>query len=126
MEEHQPPYDAARDGERRARQPLFYSADQLLGRAPIRLRRASDKRRLAVHLLMAVLLISLSAWWVLVPRLFAGAVMLALTADHGVHVGDLPSLLFLAVAVRSLLVARRMALPPRSLAPIQGARIKSR
>lgn len=102
-------YQGDRD-ERRAPEPLLYSADQLLGRAPIRLRRAADKRRLAMHLLLAALLVALTAWWVLVPHVFAGPTLLVLGAGHGVHLGDLPSLLFLAVAGRSLLVARGVAL----------------
>jgi hypothetical protein len=90
------------DGERRARPPLLYTRDQLLGRAPIYTRRLSDKRRLAAHLLAVVLLIALTAWWVLPRHAFAGPVLLDLTATNGVHLGDLPTVLFLAVCLRSL------------------------
>ena len=110
MEEQAPRYDPARDGERRARQPLLYSPDQLLGRAPIRLRRASDKRRLAAHLVGVAAMVALTAWWVLPLHGFAGPVILVLTSTHGVHVGDLPSLVFVAVAARSTLVAGRIVL----------------
>ena len=110
MEEHQSTANGPEGtGDRRAPEPLFYSGDQLLGRAPIRLRRATDKRRLAMHLLLAALLMWLTAWWVLIPHVFAGPVLFALSPSHGVHLGDLPSLLFVAVAGRSLLVARAAA-----------------
>ena len=111
-------YDPARHGERRAPEPLLYTREQLLGRAPIRLRRASDKRRLAAHLVLAAVLMTVTAWWVLVPRLFVGPVMFVLIEGHGLHLGDLPSLLLVAVAVRSLLIARRLSLaPPGATAP---------
>jgi len=93
--------------ERRAPQPLVYTPDQLLGRAPVRLRRRADKVRLAGHLAAAVALVGLSLWWVIPLHAFAGPVLLTLTATHGVHLGDLPTLLFGAVALRSLVVARR-------------------
>jgi len=100
-------FDVVGDQERRAPEPLFYTPEQLVGRAPIRLRRRSDRRRLAAHLLIATALLSLVSWWVLLPHVFAGPVVLSLTPDHGVHLGDLPSLLFGAVAGRSLLIAGR-------------------
>lgn len=94
--------------ERRAPQPVLYSPDQLLGRAPIRLRRASDRRRLAGHLVVVVLVVPLTAWWVVPAHSFAGPVVLTLTASHGVHLGDLPTLAFLGAAARSIVVARRL------------------
>jgi hypothetical protein len=97
--------------ERRARQPLLYTPDQLLGRTPIRFRRKADKRRFAAHLLAVILLVGLSLWWVVPLHAFAGPVLLTLTRTHGVHVGDLPTLVFLALAARSLVVARRLAAP---------------
>jgi hypothetical protein len=103
------PYDAAARAERRAPEPLFYTPEQLMGRAPIRLRRASDKRRLAAHVVAALVLLGVTAWWVLLPHEFAGPVLLTLTRTHGVHVGDLPSAVFVAVAGRSLVAARRLA-----------------
>lgn len=105
--------------ERRAPQTLLYGADQLLGRAPIRLRRRSDKIRFAAHLSAAVALVALTAWWLVPLHWFAGPVVLSLTASHGVHAGDLPALLFLAGAVRSLVVSWRLASPGRAapLAP---------
>ncbi len=102
-------YHPAVHGERRAREQRLYSPDQLMGRAPIRLRRASDKRRLALHLVLAGLLMSLTAWWVFGPRWFASPVLLVFSKGHGVHVGDLPALLLVAVAARSLLVARSIS-----------------
>ena len=95
--------------ERRAPEPLLYRRDQLLGRRPIRLRRRSDKIRLAGHLAVATLLVGLSIWWVVPLHAFAGPVVLTLTDTHGVHAGDLPILLFLAIAARSLLAAQHLA-----------------
>ena len=95
--------------ERRAPEPLVYSPEQLLGRQPIRVRRRSDKIRLAAHLAAVVLLVALSVWWVVPLHAFAGPVLLTLTATHGVHAGDLPVLVFLAVAARSMLTAQRLA-----------------
>jgi hypothetical protein len=92
--------------ERRAPEPLLYQRDQLLGRRPIRLRRRSDKIRLAAHLAAVALLVALSIWWVVPLHAFAGPVVLTLTATHGVHVGDLPVLVFLALAGRSALAAQ--------------------
>jgi hypothetical protein len=97
-------------GERRAPEPLLYTTDQLLGRRPIRLRRSSDKRRFVAHLLMAVVLLALVAWWVIPAHAFAGPVIVSLTSAHGVHLGDLPSLLFAGAAAWSLLRARTLAL----------------
>jgi hypothetical protein len=90
--------------DRRARRRRLYSVDQLLGRAPIYTRRSSDRRQIASHLGAAILLVGLSAWWVLPVHVWEGPVLLSLTRTHGVHVGDLPSLAFLAVALRSTVV----------------------
>jgi len=98
--------------ERRARQPLLYRPDQLLGRRKIYLRRAADKRRLAAHLLAVVGLVALSVWWVVPLHSFAGPVLLTFTATHGVHLGDLAVLAFVLLAVRSLAAARRLVLGP--------------
>ena len=94
--------------ERRARQPLLYRPDQLLGRRRIHLRRAADKRRLVGHLLAVAALGALSVWWVVPLHTFAGPVLLTLTATHGVHLGDLAVLAFAALAWRSLARARRL------------------
>lgn len=102
--------------ERRAPEPLLYTPEQLAGRAPIRLRRRRDKLRLMAHLATAAALAVLTAWWVVPVHAFAGPVLLSLTAGHGVHVGDLPTLLFLAVAGRSLLQAVRLVTAPAAVA----------
>ena len=94
--------------ERRAPQPFLFTPDELLGRRPIRLRRAADKRRLVAHLVLAAALVGLSGWWVVPLHAFAGPVLVTFTAEHGVHAGDLPVLGFLAVAGRSLLTAGRL------------------
>jgi|SRR5690349_1068943 hypothetical protein len=103
------PIDAdGRPVDRRAPEPLLYQPDQLLGRRPIRLRRRSDKIRFAAHLGAVVVLVLLSVWWVVPLHAFAGPVLLTLTRTHGVHVGDLPVLLFGAVALRSLVAAQQL------------------
>jgi hypothetical protein len=102
-------------GDRRARQPLLYTPDQLVGRTPIRLRRAADKRRLVAHLVAAIGLLALSGWWVVPLHAFAGPVLVTLTRTHGVHIGDLPAIAFLAVAARSLLAAWRLGAGPLAL-----------
>ena len=101
--------------ERRAPEPLVYRPDQLLGRRPIRLRRRSDKIRLVAHVLAVALLVGLSIWWVVPLHAFAGPVLLTLTATHGVHAGDLPVLVFLALAGRSMLTVQRLATAPRTV-----------
>jgi hypothetical protein len=53
-------------------------------------------------------LVTLSAWWVIPLHSFAGPVLLRLTPGHGVHVGDLPTLPFLAAAAWSGFTALRM------------------
>lgn len=88
--------------DRRSKQPLLYSKDQLLGRSPIYLRRRRDKQQLVAHLAAASFLVALSLWWVIPLHSFAGPVLFTFTQTHGVHQGDLPTLLFLAVAARSL------------------------
>lgn len=93
--------------ERRSRERFVYSWDQLLGRAPIYTRRRRDKQRLVAHVVAVVVLVSLTTWWVVPLHPFAGPVLFTLTASHGVHVGDLPTLVFLAVAARSVLVVAR-------------------
>ena len=94
--------------ERRASQPRLYSIDQLLGRSPIRLRRRTDKMRLAAHALAAIVMVGLTAWWVLPRHWFAGPVLVTFAPGRGVHVGDLPALVYLAVALRSLHVMARI------------------
>lgn len=94
--------------DRRAPEPFLYTGEQLTGRAPIRLRRRRDKQRLAAHLVVAAALVGLTTWWVVPLHAFAGPVLVRLTPAHGVHVGDLPSLVFLAIAARSLVAARRL------------------
>lgn len=107
------------DGDRRVPEPLLYTADQLLGHAPIRLRRRTDKLRLAGHLVAAVALIVLSAWWVIPLHSFAGPVLVVVTPGHGIHAGDLPTVAFLALALRSLraagLALRLLSNPPAGL-----------
>lgn len=91
--------------ERRARQPRLYTLDQLVGRAPIRLRRRSDKVRLALHVLATLALIALVAWWVLPVHAFTGPVLFSFAPDHGVHLGDVPALLLVVTAARSARIA---------------------
>jgi hypothetical protein len=98
--------------ERRARQPLLYRPDQLLGRRKIYLRRAADKRRLAAHLAAVVALVGLSIWWVVPLHSFAGPVLVSITASHGVHLGDLTVFAFVLLALRSLGAARRLVFGP--------------
>jgi hypothetical protein len=96
-------------GDRRARQRLLYSAEQLLGRQPIYTRRTSDKVRLTIHLGVIGSVIALTVWWVVPLHSWAGPVLVTLTRTHGIHEGDLPTLVFLAVALRSIvaMVTRR-------------------
>lgn len=101
------PNETGRSRERRSRERFIYSWDQVLGRAPIYTRRRRDKQRLAAHAAAVVALVSLTLWWVVPLHTFAGPVLFTLTGSHGVHAGDLPTLLFLAVAVRSVLVVAR-------------------
>jgi hypothetical protein len=74
----------------------------VLGRAPIRLRRRSDKVRLATHVCAILAMAALIAWWVLPVHTFTGPVLLVFASGRGVHLGDLPAVAFLLVAVRSV------------------------
>lgn len=94
--------------ERRARQRPLYSVDQLLGRSPIWLRRRSDKLRVAAHVTGVVALCALSVWWVVPQHWFSGGVLIVIAPGRGVHVGDLPTVVFLGLAVRSARSARRL------------------
>lgn len=96
------------DAERRAPERALFTVDQLLGRSPIWLRRRTDKWRLAGHLVAVVALTALTVWWVVPLHAFAGPVLLKLAPGHGVHAGDLPTLAFLGLAVRSLRSAQRI------------------
>jgi len=87
---------------------LLYSTAQLQGRSRIYFRRRSDKVRFAAHVGGATGLVALSLWWVIPLHSFAGPVLLTLSPGHGVHVGDLPTLPFLAVAAWSGFMALRM------------------
>ena len=93
--------------ERRASEPLLYSTDQLRGRSRIYFRRRRDKVRFAAHVGAACGLVALSWWWVIPAHSFAGPVLVQLTRSHGVHVGDLPTVAFLAVAAWSGAAALR-------------------
>jgi hypothetical protein len=107
---------AAGGHERRAPEPWLYTGEQLAGRVPIRLRRRRDKRRLAYHLVLALVLATLTVWWVVPVHAFTGPVLIAfagLNGDHGVHLGDLPSLVFVAVAARSAVQACRLVVDGR-------------
>lgn len=66
------------------------------------------EQRITANVLAAVALLALTAWWVLLPHGFSGPVLLALTPEHGVHEGDLPSLVFLLGAARAMSTARRL------------------
>jgi hypothetical protein len=103
--------DERTPNERRGRERFLYSWDQLIGRAPIYTRRRRDKQRLFGHLAAVLLLVGLSLWWVLPLHGFAGPVLVTFGAGRGVHAGDLPTLLFLAVAARSTLVVLRRGRP---------------
>ena len=94
--------------ERRTPEPLLYSRAQLKGRSRIYLRRRRDKVRFAAHVGAACGLVALSLWWVIPVHAFAGPVLLKLTAGHGVHLGDLPTVPFLLVAAWSVVAALRM------------------
>lgn len=94
--------------ERRAPERALFTADQLLGRSPIWLRRTTDRRRLAAHVIAVVALVALTVWWVVPLHAFAGPVLLQLAPGHGVHAGDLPTLAFLALALRSLRSVQRI------------------
>ena len=101
--------ETKRNPERRRSEKRFlYTKDQLLRRSPIYLRRRRDKHRLIGHVCVAAALMGLSLWWVIPVHAFAGPVLVTLTRSHGVHVGDLPTLVFLAVALRSLVVATQL------------------
>lgn len=97
--------------ERRNRERFLYTWDQLLGRAPIYTRRRRDKQRLFGHLSAVIGLVGLTLWWVVPLHDFAGPVLLTFGPGRGVHVGDLPTLGFLAVAARSFLVVARGGRP---------------
>ncbi len=108
----QVPVDERSPRERRSKERLLYSKDQLLGRSPIYLRRRRDKQRLAAHAALATFLVALSLWWVIPLHAFAGPVLFTFTQTHGVHQGDLPTLAFLAIAMRSLVKAVRLGRGP--------------
>lgn len=91
--------------DRRAPQSRFYTLDQVLGRAPIRLRRRSDKVRLVAHACATVAMAALVAWWVLPVHTFTGPVLFAFAPGRGVHLGDLPAVVFGLVAARSVVVS---------------------
>ncbi len=94
--------------ERRAPARLPYTVDQLLGRAPIWLRRREDKLRLVGHLVVAIALVALSAWWVVPRHAFSGPVLFTVATGRGVHVGDLLTVAFVPLAGRSLWAAGRI------------------
>ena len=73
-----------------------------------------EELRFAAHLGAAAALVVLTGWWLVPLHWFAGPVLVPLTASHGVHVGDLPALLFLAGAARSLVASWRLASPGRT------------
>lgn len=102
------PRTGDRRTERRARQPLLYTAAELLGRRPVRLRRRADKLRLAVHVTAVLALAALTAWWVLPHHAFSGPVLVVLAPGRGIHAGDLPSVLFALGAVRSAVRVRSL------------------
>lgn len=104
-----PADDAAPQRERRAPRPRLYTRDELLGRTPLRFRRRSDRVRLAVHAGAALGMAGLSAWWTLPLHWFAGPVLVVVAPGRGIHLGDLPALAFVGVALRSLLIVGRIA-----------------
>lgn len=85
-----------------------YSRAQLLGRAPIRLRRRGDRLRLTLHLAFALGLLGLSVWWVIPFHPFAGPVLFVVAPGTGVHLGDLPTLGFVALAARLVVGGARL------------------
>lgn len=102
------PPQRSRRRERRAPQRLLYTVDQLLGRTPIWLRRRSDKLRFAGHLGVVMALTALTVWWVLPQHTFTGPVLMIFAPGRGVHLGDLPTLGFAALAGRSLRSLQRL------------------
>ncbi|CAN5909124.1 hypothetical protein BH23ACT10_BH23ACT10_22710 [soil metagenome] len=103
-----PPPRSRRRDRRRARQRVVYTAEQLLGRAPIWLRRRSDKLRLAGHVVVIVALVASTIWWVIPEHTFTGPVLVIFAPGRGVHLGDLPTLGFAVLAARSLRALRRL------------------
>ena len=72
------------------------------------MRRRRDKLRFAAHVGAAGGLVALSWWWVIPVHSFAGPVLVKFAPGHGVHLGDLPTLPFLAAAAWSGVTALRM------------------
>jgi len=108
----------AHQTDRRTPEPLLYSPAQLRGRSRIYLRRRRDKVRFAAHLGAAAGLFGLSVWWVIPVHSFAGPVLMTFAPGHGVHVGDLPTILFLLVGAWSVVAAvRTLEIGPRNLQP---------
>ena len=104
--------------ERRAPERRLYTLDQLLGRSPIWLRRRTDKWRLASHVAATLGLLALTVWWVVPLHTFAGPVLLVVAPGRGIHAGDLPTLVFLLLALRSLRVAGHLARRVRAGTPV--------
>lgn len=102
---HRAPDADAPRRERRAPEGRSYTIDQVLGRTPIRLRRRGDKVRLAVHVAATAGIVALTVWWVVPVHVFTGPVLFVFAPGHGVHVGDLPVLLLLLAAARSIRIA---------------------
>lgn len=98
--------------QRRAPRSRLYTRDELLGRTPLRLRRRSDKVRLMVHVGAVLAMVALAAWWTLPLHGFAGPVLVVIAPGRGLHLGDVPALAFVGVALRSLLIAGRIARTP--------------
>lgn len=54
------------------------------------------------HVAGAVALVALTLWWVLPHHAFSGPVLVIVAPGRGVHAGDLPSVLFVVLALRSM------------------------
>jgi hypothetical protein len=94
--------DGAQLVERRALPPANAPWELVRHRSLAYLRRRRAKEMLVAHGFVVAAMAALTAWWVVPHHAFSGRTIYVFSPGRGLHLGDLPAVLFVLVGLFSL------------------------